>query len=225
MKTCFVVMAIGDQTYEGKSITASELRGRYTGLIKESIESISIDIKVIRADDVSDSGSISADIFKRLISSDYVVVDITYPNPNVFYELGLCHAIRNKTILIKEKNSKNTPFDISGLRYIEYQDSGIGLKELKGRLADAFAIYDEKPNHLDNDFMIMAISMGMRFQQIVNDPKKNAKKIAMQALFKNKELLAAVSNPDDRHLVELFVNDENLETIIDGLVDSGEFDD
>ena len=41
VKTCFVVMAIGDQTHNGKLITAAELRDRYNGLIRESIESIS----------------------------------------------------------------------------------------------------------------------------------------------------------------------------------------
>lgn len=131
MKTCFVVMAIGEQTHGDKKISSSDLRDRYTGLIKESIESMSEDIRVIRADDVSSSGSISSDVFKKLIQSDYVVVDLTFPNPNVFYELGLRHAIRNKTILIKGKGSDNNPFDISGLRYIEYQDTGSGLRDLK----------------------------------------------------------------------------------------------
>ena len=33
----------------------------------------------------------------------YVIVDITYPNPNVFYELGIRHAISPRTILIREQ--------------------------------------------------------------------------------------------------------------------------
>ncbi len=218
-------MAIGDQTHGGKNITASELRDRYTGLIKESIESISEDIKVVRADDISSSGSISSDIFKKLILSDYVVVDLTYPNPNVFYELGLRHAVRNKTILIKEKGSINNPFDISGLRYIEYQDTGSGLRELKKRLSETFATYDEAPGHIDNDFLATALSMGLCFQKLAKDPKKEAKKKSMQAIFQNKELIAAFSSPEDKHLAELFANADNLEAIVDGLVDSGELDD
>ncbi|EGQ8609044.1 hypothetical protein GNT15_23600 [Vibrio parahaemolyticus] len=225
MKSCFVVMAIGDQTFEGKNITASELRDRYTGLIKESIESASEDIEVIRADEVSTSGSISTDIFKRIMLSDYVVVDLTYPNPNVFYELGLRHAIRNKTILIKEKGSKNNPFDISGLRYIEYEDTGAGLRKLKEQLSQTFAQYEEAPGHVDNDFLAIALSMGLCFQKIVRDPKKEAKKKAMQAMFKNKELLAAFSDPEDKHIAELFANTENLDEIVAGLVDSGDLDD
>ena len=225
MKTCFIVMAIGDQSHGDRHISSAELRSRYDGLIKESIESISDDIKVVRADDVSKSGSISSDIFKKLILSDYVVVDLTYPNPNVFYELGLRHAVRNKTILIKEKGSTNNPFDISGLRYIEYQDTGSGLKSLKERLSKAFAEYEESPAHVDNDFLATALSMGLCFQKIARDPKKEAKKKAMQALLQNKELIAAFSSPDDKHIAELFSNAENLDMIVDGLVDSGELDD
>lgn len=224
VKTCFVVMAIGDQTHNGKLITAAELRDRYNGLIRESIESISEEIKVVRADDISNSGSITSEIFKKLILSDYVVVDLTYPNPNVFYELGLRHAIRNKTILIKEKGSVNAPFDIAGLRYIEYQDTGTGLKQLKSELSKVFSVYDNNPSHLDSDFLSLALSMGMCFQKISQNPKRDAKKKAMQAILKNKGLIAAVSSPEEKKLAELLANAENLDEIIDGLVDSGELD-
>lgn len=67
--------------------------------------------------------------------------------------------------------------------------------------------------------------MGLCFQKIARDPKKEAKKKAMQALLQNKELIAAFSDPEDKHLAELFANAENLEAIVDGLVDSGEIDD
>jgi len=222
MKSCFVVMAIGDQVHNKIKISASELRNKYTGLIKESIESISDGIVVTRADEVTSSGSISTDIFRKIIQSDYVVVDLTFPNPNVFYELGLRHAIRNKTILIKEKGSKNNPFDVSGLRYIEYEDTGSGLKELKANLAKAFAVYEETPSHIDNDFLTVALSMGLFFQKIVRDKKKEGQKKAISALLKNKELLKEIAGEDDANIAELLSNMENLDDLIDGLVESEE---
>lgn len=225
MKTCFVVMAIGDQTHNDVKVTASELRDKYTGLIKESIESISDEIEVTRADEVSSTGSISSDIFKRLIQSNYVVVDLTYPNPNVFYELGLRHAIRNKTILIKEKGSNNNPFDISGLRYIEYEDTGAGLKKLKDALSKAFSVYEEAPGHVDNDFLAVALSMGLCFQRVIRDSKKHGQKKALSAILKNKELMKELSSPEDERLAELFSNMENLDDIVDGLVDAGTLED
>lgn len=71
-KTCFVVMAIGDQTHNGVQVSASDLKSKYTDLIKESIESIDDTIEVIRADEVSSAGSISSDIFRYLQETNYI---------------------------------------------------------------------------------------------------------------------------------------------------------
>lgn len=50
------------------------------------------------------------------------VCDITVHNANVFYELGVRHALRRKhTVLIKgEPSADKTPFDIGGFRYLGY---------------------------------------------------------------------------------------------------------
>jgi hypothetical protein len=217
-------MAIGDQLHDGVQVSAAELKSKYTDLIKESIESISKNIEVIRADEVSTAGSISSDIFKRLILSDYVVADLTYPNPNVFYELGLRHAIRNKTILIKEKGSNNSPFDISSLRYIEYENSASGLKKLKERLSDSFESYEDAPGLIDNDFLAVALSMGLFFQRLVKDPKKEGQKKALSALLKNKDMVKAIESGNTDNMAELLSNVEDIDGLVEGLVDAGVLD-
>ncbi|HDY7826671.1 TPA: hypothetical protein RQK26_003045 [Vibrio vulnificus] len=219
MATCFVVMAIGDQEYNGVRVTQQELRDKYDNLIKECIESALDDITVIRADDLSNTGSISSEIFKNLILADYVVVDLTYPNPNVFYELGLRHAVRNKTILIKESESKNNPFDITTLKYISYKDTSSGLKSLKNEFKKIFASLEENPNIVDNDFLKEALSMGVCFQKIKKDPKKEAQKRAMKAMLKNPQIIEAIENGEDSKIAELFGNMDGLDDLIDGLVD------
>lgn len=224
-KTCFVVMAIGDQTHNGVQVSSSDLKNKYTDLIKESIESIDENIEVTRADEVSTAGSISSDIFKRLILSDYVVADLTYPNPNVFYELGLRHVIRNKTILIKEKGSNNSPFDISSLRYIEYENTASGLKKLRENLSGTFKSYDDAPGLIDNDFLTVAVSMGLFLQRIVKDPKKEGQKKALSALLKNKDMMKALESGNTDNMVELLSNVEDIDELVEGLVDAGILDD
>lgn len=223
-KTCFVVMAIGDQTHDGVQVSSVDLKSKYTDLIKESIESIDENIEVIRADEVSAAGSISSDIFRRLILSDYVVADLTYPNPNVFYELGLRHAVRNKTILIKEKGSNNRPFDVSSLRYIEYENTASGLKRLRENLSSAFKSYEDAPGLIDNDFLTVAVSMGLFFQKIVKDPKREGQKKALSALFKNKNLMEALENGNTDNMAELLSNMEDIDELVEGLVDAGILD-
>ncbi len=224
-KTCFVVMAIGDQTHNGVQVSSADLKNKYTDLIKESIQIIDKNIEVIRADEVSTAGSISSDIFRRLILSDYVVADLTYPNPNVFYELGLRHAIRNKTILIKEKGSDNKPFDISSLRYIEYENTASGLKKLRENLSSTFKSYEDAPGLIDNDFLTVALSMGLFFQKIVKDPKKEGQKKALSALLRNKDMMKALESGNTDNMAELLSNVEDIDKLVEGLVDAGILDD
>jgi len=69
-----------------------------------------------------DAGSIHADMFGEILGADVVVCDITVHNANVFYELGIRHALRKKyTVLIKgDPSADTTPFDIAGGRYLSY---------------------------------------------------------------------------------------------------------
>lgn len=71
---------------------------------------------------IADSGSIHEDMFALILEADVVLCDITVHNANVFYELGVRHALRKKrTVLIKgEPSADKTPFDIGGFRYLGY---------------------------------------------------------------------------------------------------------
>ncbi|RZJ13061.1 MAG: hypothetical protein EOP39_02055 [Rubrivivax sp.] len=74
---------------------------------------------------MKDAGSIHSDMFELILEADVVVCDITVHNANVFYELGIRHALRKKhTVLIKGRPSADTtPFDIAGWRYLNYDVS------------------------------------------------------------------------------------------------------
>ena len=151
--SCFVVMPIGTQTYNGVTISENELRKRYDYIIKQAIQAADSTLEVIRADEELNPGSMSNDIFMKLMHSKYVIADITYPNPNVFYELGIRHAISPRTILIREQNAPSIPFDISHLRYIEYSLEAGGMEDLKTKLISRFGFYQRNPNKPDNQFL------------------------------------------------------------------------
>ena len=69
-----------------------------------------------------DAGNIREDMFALILEADVVVCDITVHNANVFYELGIRHALRKKhTVLIKgDPSADSTPFDLSTDRYLKY---------------------------------------------------------------------------------------------------------
>ncbi len=72
--------------------------------------------------EIVEPGNIREDMFALLIEADVVICDITIHNANVFYELGIRHALRRKhTVMIKgSPASDSTPFDILTDRYVPY---------------------------------------------------------------------------------------------------------
>lgn len=68
-------------------------------------------------------GNIREDMFRLILEADMVVCDITLHNANVFYELGIRHALRKRrTVLIKGRPaSDSTPFDVLTDRYLPYE--------------------------------------------------------------------------------------------------------
>ena len=56
------------------------------------------EFEVIRADDEQASDSISVQIIRRIVESDYVVAVLSDRNPNVFYELAIAHGFAKPVI-------------------------------------------------------------------------------------------------------------------------------
>ena len=66
------------------------------------------------------AGNIRADMFEQLMIADLVIADISIHNANVYYELGVRHALRDgHTILIRSRRDE-VPFDLKTDRYLEY---------------------------------------------------------------------------------------------------------
>jgi hypothetical protein len=72
--------------------------------------------------EIIDAGNIREDMFSLILEADLVICDVTLLNANVFYELGIRHALRRKgTLLIKQSGSADSPpFDVLTDRYLSY---------------------------------------------------------------------------------------------------------
>jgi hypothetical protein len=101
----------------------------YKFIIKPSAEDLSL--SVTRADEIQKPGWIHRDMVRHIYDSDVAIVDITLLNPNVFYELGIRHALRKSITVIMQKEGTDhkgvdLPFNIGGMRVIKY---GLTLRE------------------------------------------------------------------------------------------------
>lgn len=139
---CFVLMPFGKKP--DVSGTLVDFDAVYKDLIAPAIREAGLD--PIRADEEMTGGIIHKPMFERLIFCKFAVADLTTANANVFYELGLRHAVRPwSTVLIFAKGGSQLPFDVSLLRALPYTLSPAGTPDavettkeaLKTRLAEA----------------------------------------------------------------------------------------
>lgn len=111
MPTTFVLMPFNDlfNTY-------------YDEIYKPALMEAGMD--VYRADTLYASVPIIEDIRNGIIKADLLLADLTGKNPNVFYELGLAHAI-GKSVILTVQNLEDLPFDLRHLRTIIYNTSRV----------------------------------------------------------------------------------------------------
>jgi len=116
--TCFVIMPFGppfDRYFKNIFVPAIEEAG----------------LQAVRADSIFLPSAIMPDIWRFLSEAKVLVADLTGRNPNVFYELGLAHALRKPVILVAD-NLEDVPFDLRGLRVLGYdkdnEDWGVELR-------------------------------------------------------------------------------------------------
>jgi hypothetical protein len=65
-------------------------------------------------------GNIRTDMFEQLLIADLVIADLSIHNANVFYELGLRHALRDKRTFLLKSRGDEVPFDLKTDRYLSY---------------------------------------------------------------------------------------------------------
>ena len=122
---CFVLMPFRPELlpiYEGHIVPACE----------------SVGLAVSRADRIFSTRPVMDDILTAVSTARFVIADLTDGNPNVFYEIGLCHALDKDVILITQ--SPHAPFDVNHIRRIEYDETAAGLSHLRSSLESTLKI-------------------------------------------------------------------------------------
>ena len=105
--TCFVMMPF-----------AAPLGEYYSKIYEPAIEKAGL--KAVRADDdIFGTGKIIDQIWSGITSAKVLIAELTSRNPNVYYELGLAHALKKPVVLICS-NEHDVPFDLKHIRVIYY---------------------------------------------------------------------------------------------------------
>jgi len=116
---CFVVMPFGTKKdAEGNEVDFDTVYREY---IHPAIEAA--DMEPIRADEETVNGIIHKPMYERLILCDYAVADLSTANANVFYELGVRHAVKPHSTITTYNANSFLPFDVNFLRTLPYSYS------------------------------------------------------------------------------------------------------
>jgi len=113
----FVAMPFGIKpSHDGTLVHCDRV---YAELIKPALEDAGCE--VFRADEEPRAGDIRTDMFQELLVADLVVADLTLDNPNVWYELGVRHALRARGVVLIQGPRPTQPFDIYTDRKLCYR--------------------------------------------------------------------------------------------------------
>jgi hypothetical protein len=105
--TCFVMQPF-----------AAPLGDYYEKIYKPAIERAGL--KPVRADaDIFGTGKIMDQVWDGINVAKVLVAELTSRNPNVFYELGLAHALKKPVVLVSSRE-EDVPFDLQHIRVIYY---------------------------------------------------------------------------------------------------------
>lgn len=122
---CFCVLPFNDDRLE-----------IFDDIIKPTLED-KFKINVIRSGNIFKPNlNIMESVWTYINQAAFIIADLSDRNPNVFYELGICHTLGKPVItLCDEKSYKNDyneklPFDINTINTIFYKNSGAGPQKL-----------------------------------------------------------------------------------------------
>ena len=200
-KRCFVIMPFGTKLDAAdEQVDFDEV---YENFIKPTIESEGLEC--IRCDEVDEAGNIHKRMFQLIWRADVAIADVSLPNPNVFYELGIRHTLhRAVTIIIRNRNA-TLPFNIANLNAIEYDCSqGAIDPEARGRIRRAISAglgEDASDSHVYE-------TLGLR----ISDPPRVIGRCDVYGYpIRNSDRRLALITGDLRNVrgIEVWVNSEN----------------
>jgi hypothetical protein len=117
-KICFYITPIGPEDSQERKHSDLFM----SSLVQPALEELGL--KVIRADQIGEPGMITSQVLEYLKRSRLAIADLSYLNPNVFYEVALRHALRLPVVQLIRKADR-LPFDVNQSRTLVFDTSDI----------------------------------------------------------------------------------------------------
>ncbi|MCI0485108.1 MAG: DUF4071 domain-containing protein [Blastocatellia bacterium] len=217
-RLCFVLMPFGKKPDAAGSMV--DFDAVYSDLIAPAIEEAGLE--PLRADEEMAGGIIHKPMFERLILCEFAVADLTTANANVFYELGVRHAVHpwNSVLLFAEGG--RLPFDVAPLRAVPYRlapdGSPTDVATVKKILVERLS---ESSNRGDTDSPIFQLVEGfpdidhtktdvfrdrVRYSAEIKERLASARKEGVEALRAVEREISPVKDQEGGVVIDLFLS-------------------
>jgi tetratricopeptide (TPR) repeat protein len=117
---CFMIMPYGrkaTQAEAGRGVPEIDFNALWDRAFAPAI--IALGYEPVRAD--QDTGAlIATQMLERLYFADLVLADMTIPNGNVYYEVGIRHAAKERSCVLLAADWSKQLFDVAQMRTVRY---------------------------------------------------------------------------------------------------------
>jgi hypothetical protein len=97
----------------------------YDKMIEPAVTAAGLECE--RGDDVLRINDLTANVWDAMLRAGLIIAEVSDPNPNVYYELGLAHALGKDTLILKQ-HGVDLPADIQGAHYHEYDPNDLAAE-------------------------------------------------------------------------------------------------
>ncbi|WP_197736618.1 hypothetical protein [Rhodanobacter sp. T12-5] len=160
--TCFYITAIGEEGSEQRK--HSDLF--VSAIVEPALEPFGL--RLVRADAIDKPGTITRQIIDYILQSRLVIADLSFHNPNVFYELAIRHAARLPVVQIA-RTLERLPFDVNQMRTVRIDTTDIytlvpKMETHRAEISSQVRRAIEDPDSVDNPITVFYPSLKMTLQ-------------------------------------------------------------
>lgn len=210
-ETCFVIMPYGTRPDAGgKQINFDKI---YADIIRPAV--LGAGLVCERCDNIEAPGWVHEQMLKHIWEDSVALVDISTLNANVFYELGVRHALRRSATILIRRRGTESPFNIAGMKAITYTTSPAGKAEVTEQIQ---AYIRSALATGENDSLVHSALPHLHVERRDRDPR-----IAKVQLFEYPlagrpqcRLGLVTGDREDLRYGEVWVNSENTDMQMDG---------
>lgn len=214
MDNCFVIMPYGmKEDIDGNEVDFEVV---YKFIIKQAVARVP-GLNCVRCDDIELPGWIHDRMLRHILDDAVAIVDTSTLNANVFYELGVRHALKRCVTVLIHKKGTSWPFNIAGMSSVEYTLDLSGADEAKEKIGTFITNGLKDAKHVDSLVYNVLPELQMRMGP-ARVPKVLTKCATIERALVNgsKKRLGLVTGDRDEITVgDIWVNSENTEMQMD----------